>query len=313
MALIFRGKCAYYIRSIRRDGKVTSEYIGSGRLALAAARIDAERGEARAADAAECQRERKRLEDVDTLLAGLCSEAVALGHATLEAAGYHQHKRQWRKRRMSAAKAERTPKSFKSWQPPGEPMTMGEAGRVLRRAIKGDKKVLPKLQELLDRSPSVRAHFLDGELTITSFAEDAVLKQSCGTDLLVHEIQSRDLDRTAEELAGADATPVEKLLARRAALCWHTVNLYEWLFATKGAKGVELAQGLFFQRTIDVAHRRLVQTIRTLELVRRLARPAHVAVNVTQSVSVEAPAAPPAESDSNRMSVAELLNAAPRG
>jgi hypothetical protein len=100
MALIFSGGRTYYIQSFRRAGKVTSKCLGSGRVALAYARLDVEIRDKREADPAECRRERKRVEDVDRLLAGLCREAIELGGAALEAAAYHQHKRQWRKRRM---------------------------------------------------------------------------------------------------------------------------------------------------------------------------------------------------------------------
>jgi hypothetical protein len=58
-------------------------------------------------------------------------------------------------------------------------ITDDEEFRILRRAADGDEEVLPKLRELLDRSPAVRDHFLDGELTIASFAEKSVLGLSC--------------------------------------------------------------------------------------------------------------------------------------
>ena len=33
MALVQRGGCTFYLRSVRRGGRVTSEYVGSGKLA----------------------------------------------------------------------------------------------------------------------------------------------------------------------------------------------------------------------------------------------------------------------------------------
>jgi hypothetical protein len=129
---------------------------------------------------------------------------------------------------------------------------------------------------------------------------------------LVREIQSRALNRTAEELAGADATPVEKLLAQRAALCWHVVHHHEMTLADRSAKGVALALSSYLQRTIDGAHRRLLQTIRTLELVRRLARPRPgVSVSVSQHVSLKPPATPP--ESANQLTIGDLLAVAPNG
>jgi hypothetical protein len=51
------------------------------------------------------------------------------------------------------------------------------------------------------------------------------------------------------------------------------------------AKGVTHAQGVYLQKRIDGAHKRFLQSVRTLELARRLAHPDQDAsVNVEQRV-----------------------------
>ncbi len=89
-----RGK-AYYYQSRREGRRVVSDYIGAGLIGQYAAQLDyldqAQRRTERA--------DRARFRDFDTQarqLDALVAEAIA---DVLTAAGYHQHKRQWRKRR----------------------------------------------------------------------------------------------------------------------------------------------------------------------------------------------------------------------
>jgi len=89
----------YWYRSRRNGGQVETEYLGAGILGQYAATIDAEeqerRREEREAQAAERQAQAaidRRLDEAGAELRGLLREV-------LQAAGYHQHKGTWRKRR----------------------------------------------------------------------------------------------------------------------------------------------------------------------------------------------------------------------
>jgi hypothetical protein len=308
MGLVSRGRCTFYLRSVRRAGRVVTTYAGSGPIALGAARSDAEAREERAAEAAAWRRERDRLETADRTLGDLCRGALAIAQAAIEARGYHQHKRQWRRRRPMSQPAEKMRTLLTDTGRDAE-----ETYRLLKAAQAGDKATLPKLRALFDEGPEVLETFLEGgQRDLVSAAEIAVIESACGpTDLLQREILIRDLDRTATELAGADPTPVERLLARRAALCWNATNLYEIHFAKRD--GMTMQQADTYQRQIDRAHRRLLQTLRTLETVRRLTRGGPlVAVNVAQSMTVEAGTAP-APDPRPGLNVPDLLTAAPRG
>jgi len=90
----------YFYRKIKTDGRVVSEYIGSGPLAtFAASRAEDDRRE-RAVIAATERAERDRMRADEAELDGFCTLADALTRAALLTAGYHQHHRgEWRKRR----------------------------------------------------------------------------------------------------------------------------------------------------------------------------------------------------------------------
>jgi hypothetical protein len=306
MGLVSRGQCTFYLRSVRRAGRVVTTYGGSGPTALDAVRSDAEARQERAAEAAAWRRERDRLEAADRTLGDLCHGALVIAHAALEARGFHQHKRQWRRKRQMSKPTVKTPSLSADTEQDAE-----ETFRLLKAAQSGDETALPKLRSLFDKRPELLDNFLEGGRDLASLAEIAVIESVCGrTNLLQREILIRDLDRTAAELAGADPTPAERLLARRASLCWSVINLYEFRYAKR--EEMTFYQADHDQKQIDRAHRRLLQTLRTLETVRRLARGGPlVAVNVEQSVTVEARTAP-ASDPRPGLSVPDLMKAVPR-
>jgi hypothetical protein len=99
MAWVNRPSGRYYYRNRREGGRVTSEYVGGGYLAeMLAIQDEADRAK-RAKSAADW---RRTIEDDRRQLAALAQvddlvkSAVA---AVLIANGYHQHKRQWRRKR----------------------------------------------------------------------------------------------------------------------------------------------------------------------------------------------------------------------
>ncbi len=96
-----RGK-PYYYRKVRRGAQVVSRYGGSGEFGQILWMIDeAERIE-REGEAEQRRAEWKRLEDEDRAFAGYFDRVEVQARAILTAAGYHQHKGQWRKRRGQA-------------------------------------------------------------------------------------------------------------------------------------------------------------------------------------------------------------------
>src|SRR5262245_53376505 len=101
MTLVNRNGRPYLYRSVRRDGRATSEYVASGSDALLLARLDRiERDDRDFRRWRELQ-VRKTLDDLDRALDDLTEQALALARAALTAAGFHQHARSsWRRRRV---------------------------------------------------------------------------------------------------------------------------------------------------------------------------------------------------------------------
>jgi hypothetical protein len=101
MGLVYRDGRPYLYRSVRRGGRVTSEYRGSGETALLFTQWDAIDRDEKDYGRSEASDERKHVDDLEMRLDELCAEGDAIAREALTAAGYHQHHRgDWRKRRV---------------------------------------------------------------------------------------------------------------------------------------------------------------------------------------------------------------------
>jgi hypothetical protein len=89
----------YYYRSVREGGRVRSEYIGTGRLAKLCSGFDETnrqvRKDRRFVERFFCDRTKEVFKAIDELI----GEARRAAADALTAAGFHQHKRQWRRKR----------------------------------------------------------------------------------------------------------------------------------------------------------------------------------------------------------------------
>jgi len=90
---------SYYYRKERDGTRVRSVYVGGGEGAKLIAQIEALESDEREGDRTFARLERERVQGQDTELDALGEIIRELAAATLIAHGYHQHKREWRRRR----------------------------------------------------------------------------------------------------------------------------------------------------------------------------------------------------------------------
>ncbi|MBA3357012.1 MAG: hypothetical protein H0U18_13955 [Pyrinomonadaceae bacterium] len=93
-----RGNHSYYYRKERSSSRVRSVYVGGGEMGHLNAVLFAMQQEDRRAVRVNEQQELK-LNPLDADIDALSRLASTLTEAVLIAAGFHQHKRQWRKRK----------------------------------------------------------------------------------------------------------------------------------------------------------------------------------------------------------------------
>jgi len=84
-------------------------------------------------------------------------------------------------------------------------------------------------------------------------------------------------------LEGPNPTPIERLLAERASVCWFVVNWYEERFTN--TSDMSITQADYSQRRIHRAHQRFLSAVETLARVRKLAVPV-LQLNVARSQQI---------------------------
>ena len=272
----------YYCRTRRRHGRQVREYVGGGRIGELAAALDAAEHERRRRQAQTMRREKEQAAERDAPLLRCCRAADLLVRAALENAGCHQHRGQWRRRRMGK---------------PSEELQLlpGPAGwsdkkitDVYGRALRGDESVLPELGELLKVPGYVE--LFGGNLSRQ--AELALVLLMDGKRMGFREATLAQLRKLRQELAGQNPTPLERLLVERAVACWLEVQ-DATLRAVQGADDPVPWLAWRMKRQ-ESTHRRFLSALRTLALVRKLALPTLVSQNVNVTVTPPASPAPQA-------------------
>lgn len=167
--------------------------------------------------------DRERHEALDRLVSRAKEEAARL----LEAAGCHNHRGCWRRRK---------------------PMSRELAQAQTTASVPAFKVDNPR--------PGVR--LLD-QVVVEGLVPLGSARGRCLDEAY----------RYADELAGPDATPTERLLADTAATCWLALRREEAL----SRKAVGRSSAEYRTRQVGRHHRRLCATLRTLAQVRRLTSP----------------------------------------
>ena len=87
----------YYYRKRRKGGRVVSEYVGSGLAGQTAEAFDTENKQEAAYRRAAFQEQKASVARIDSQAGEIEKYTQAITRACLLLAGYHAHKRQWRK------------------------------------------------------------------------------------------------------------------------------------------------------------------------------------------------------------------------
>ncbi len=101
-----RGNRSYYYRKERDGARVRSVYLGGGETAVLISRCEAQRRSEKKGKRRRERRERERLREQGAELDRVCEMVETLTAGVLLAAGYHTHKRQWRRKRDEGSRGE---------------------------------------------------------------------------------------------------------------------------------------------------------------------------------------------------------------
>jgi hypothetical protein len=162
---------------------------------------------------------------------------------------------------------------------PKPPAPGKETDELLQRGLKSDQSVLPQIRALFadgDRGSLHREMFGSP----AEWLRLAIKKKAAGESIIMREAIDQTLDKVRSELAGPNPTPIERLLAERAAFCWFIVHWYENAYANSTGWNIDTAD--LQHRKIDKAHARFLSALLTLARIRKLALPT-LQVNIARN------------------------------
>lgn len=181
---------------------------------------------------------------------------------------------------------ETAPQTTKAKPEPRTPMTPLEANIILAR--RGNKKVLPRLRRALDEHPELVTHY--GCLTLQ--VQENWLQLVAGKDLLLAESMRRHLDARRKELAGANPSPLDRLLVDRILAC-HIEVLYFEAMETTDPTVENMRVARYRMDRGAQAHKQFLSAVKMLATVRNLvARTNVIQVELLHPPMIQAPVTP---------------------
>jgi hypothetical protein len=149
------------------------------------------------------------------------------------------------------------------------------------RILAGDATAVPEFRKLLRANPAALENWSRKPTTALLARISGMMKATAiGAPLLFAEGLKSTMDYLRSSLAGPEPRALERLLTDRIICCW--AQVYECdLRALSGSESA------FDVRRQDSAHRRFLSACKTLAVVRKLALPLRVDVNLAGVVRTE--------------------------
>jgi hypothetical protein len=94
---------------------------------------------------------------------------------------------------------------------------------IVKRAKTGNRECVFEVRDLL-ADPKVGAEYRECAGSPALWLRQRLIRKAVGKDVLGDEAIGQKLDKVRSELEGPSPTPIERLLAERASLCWSIVN-----------------------------------------------------------------------------------------
>lgn len=248
-----------------------SEYIGAGPTAALIAQFDQIEIERRALERAMRAQRLAQIAETTAPPVALLDHAQIVADLVRQvylACGYHQHKRQWRKRRMTQLST--TP-------------TRQDINDLVRAALATG--ATPADQEAVCRAmaaaPEAGRAFDLAERAITAMVN------ALPADPVSRLVQLGRVEALRSELSGSAPTVIERLLIDQVILSYLHLNMIEYQQSRLWEDRLEQAMIEFWERRLDGAQRRYTRAVLALAQARRLLRLPTVQINIAdQQVNI---------------------------
>ena len=289
---------AYYYRKRWEGGRCVSEYVGSGATAILLAECDEGRRQEEAQAQADEERRRLPVETAHTIVRGISQELRTVLSAVLVANGFHQHKRQWRRRmeRIRPAYGEMSPIPAALAPPDPEEVKRGllaldQALKIMPEATKKSKagettttaEILAErerrkaVSQALKDNPCIWPHLRS---RISSGRDDLMEAAGCARGTTTGQIVMHAMKAIRNDLDYEYALMLEQLLIEQVVLTWFDLDLVQKHYAGSAIKSHTLTSGAYWDRRLNSAQQRHLRALETLARVRRLSNVTPLQVNI---------------------------------
>ena len=92
----------------------------------------------------------------------------------------------------------------------------------------------------------------------------------CSTSALVRELYNRQIKEKQNELGIKTASPIEKILIEQVVICWLRLNHFEMIYSNKTAESHTFTSGIYWDKKLSSAQRRLLKACESLAKVKKL-------------------------------------------
>jgi hypothetical protein len=283
MAWEERGRKTYFYRKVWSNGTCQSEYCGQGSIGgLFAHTIGVqhhERTMARLALQDFVQEQRQ----IDRAIDAYRRELRGIVAATLQALGFHQHRRQWRLRREATdPMSDEIVKDTKSEQ--AEYLELMQAAEKAKGKGAQGAPAVEKLRAYATAHPAV----FDGVSKLARTTLHEVIASFTPNEPTQIHVKG-EVSGLQRALGIATATPLEKLLIADVTICWVRLQAMEQVYSANynTGNGVTFAKAAYLESRLSATRRRYLQSVEALARVRGLLSRVGMQVNIANQQVVQ--------------------------
>jgi hypothetical protein len=265
----------------RIGDKVVSRYVQPGSVALFVA----------AGELVKAKREEERLfqqaqEVTDKLIDEICRRIDAVIRGLLYAAGFHRHKRQWRKKLMPKknAIAKAVPKTIDDLPERVRPwLEFTElAFQAINQGDNPEPALVDKMRSMLAEHPDLWRY--SGDLVELETSD--LIRDGWRHNIGAQESVKIAVERLKADMCYSEASPLERLAIDEVAIAW--IRLYEvqnrHTSAMHDRNGTRHNTAEFWDRRLMYSQRRYLRACESLARIRKMSkRVAIIQVNVAEN------------------------------
>lgn len=242
---------AYYVTKFRVGNKVYSRYVGTGEEGRLCSQMQALFNEKALCRLEKIQAQRAEYLRRESIIRDYRETVRSAFVLHMEAAGYHYHRGEWRKRR-------------------GDVLTASQRQKLINKAYQGDRAAADTVRADFETAGGGEQFHASCLCHYFGYAP-----ARSGSDVILEQTIKRHTAKLFEEFTQEGDTVLERQLIRQIIACWFILQDAQRALPQKLQNGgsVPVENAYYLLRAHDNAQKRYLAAVRELGLARRLRVP----------------------------------------